>query len=460
MALDPRNVVTVVAPNNIAVIKYWGKDLARGRNTPINSSASVTLDTNDLRATTTVGASQGFADDRLFLNGAEEAVSQSPRFQSCLREIRKIAGDRVDKATGEVLIARQDWPRYRVHIVSENNFPTAAGLASSAAGYAALVFALAELFCAKEAYEGQLSTIARQGSGSACRSLYGGFVAWRKGSKPDASDSMAVQLSPASHWNLRAVVLVVNAGRKDTASTLGMNNSVATSPLLAFRAREVVDGRLAAITAAYRAKDFATFGKITMQDSNQFHATCLDTYPPIFYLNDTSRQIIRLVDALNAFHGVVVAAYTYDAGPNAVIYVEPQHEAQLVALMYRYFPAPGGNAARYCNKPEALRAAVAQTELPAELVAAADATGRRPAAGDCKMMYLTGVGEGPKVLAAEASLMDPHTGLPRKAGAAGPGPGLGLEGRLAWDRTTVLIGALSTAVAAGAALLLSLRPRK
>jgi diphosphomevalonate decarboxylase len=99
-----------------------------------------------------------------------------------------------------------------------------------------------------------------------------------------------------------------------------METSRLTSPLLQYRAASVVQGRLDAIETAYLAKDFETFGKITMQDSNQFHATCLDTYPPIFYLNDISRIIIRIVHVINEYYGSIKAAYTFDAGPNAVIY--------------------------------------------------------------------------------------------------------------------------------------------
>lgn len=99
-----------------------------------------------------------------------------------------------------------------------------------------------------------------------------------------------------------------------------METSKATSPLLGFRAENVVEPRLAAMEAAYLARDFETFGVLTMKDSNQFHATCLDTYPPIFYMNDTSKAIIRLVHIINAHYGRIVGAYTFDAGPNAVIY--------------------------------------------------------------------------------------------------------------------------------------------
>jgi diphosphomevalonate decarboxylase len=99
-----------------------------------------------------------------------------------------------------------------------------------------------------------------------------------------------------------------------------METSRLTSLLLAHRASEIVDKRLQEIEQAYLNKDFETFGRITMQDSNQFHAVCMDTYPPIFYMNDVSKAIIKLVHAYNAWAGEIRAAYTFDAGPNAVIY--------------------------------------------------------------------------------------------------------------------------------------------
>eukprot|EP01043_Picozoa_sp_COSAG02_P068649 COSAG02_NODE_11473_length_1717_cov_15.145374_1_plen_123_part_10 len=123
-----------------------------------------------------------------------------------------MAGDRV--VDGQTVVKKEEWCDYRVHVVSVNTFPTAAGLASSAAGYACLVYSLAQLYCVTESYVGELSTIARQGSGSACRSLYGGFVRWQKGEEPDASDSMAVQVASESHWpELRALVLVASAAK-------------------------------------------------------------------------------------------------------------------------------------------------------------------------------------------------------------------------------------------------------
>ena len=148
---------------------------------------------NDLHTITTIAASKDFSKDRFWLNGKE--VEINGRALACLREIRALAQDRYDPKTNELIVAKADWPLYKVHISSINTFPTGAGLASSAAGLACLVATLAKLYSVKEQYAGQLSAIARQGSGSASRSMYGGFVKWQKGEREDAMDSIAIQVA-------------------------------------------------------------------------------------------------------------------------------------------------------------------------------------------------------------------------------------------------------------------------
>lgn len=210
------------------------------------------------------------------------------------------------------------------------------------------------------------------------------------------------------------MVLVVSEKEKDTSSTSGMETSRLTSPLLQHRAAEVVDGRLREIEAAYLARDFATFGRITMQDSNQFHAVCLDTYPPIFYLNDVSKSIIKLVHAYNAFHGEVRAAYTFDAGPNAVIYTLDQHVDDLLAMVNAFYPAPVADAVhKYCNVPERLAAAPQVSE---ELLARYQATGRLPKARDVQYVFVTKAGAGPQRVTDVECLLDAATGLPVEPG--------------------------------------------
>ncbi|XP_061029091.1 diphosphomevalonate decarboxylase isoform X2 [Eubalaena glacialis] len=291
----PVEVVTCTAPVNIAVIKYWGK---RDEELilPINSSLSVTLHQDQLKTTTTAAISRDFTEDRIWLNGREEDVGQ-PRLQACLREIRRLARKQRSDSHEDPLPLSLS---YKVHVASVNNFPTAAGLASSAAGYACLAYALARVY----GVESDLSEVARRGSGSACRSLYGGFVEWQMGQRADGKDSIARQVAPEAHWpELRVLILVVSAERKPTGSTAGMQTSVETSALLRFRAEALVPARMAEMTRCVRERDFQAFGQLTMKDSNQFHATCLDTFPPISYLSDTSRRVIRLVHCFNAHHG-------------------------------------------------------------------------------------------------------------------------------------------------------------
>ncbi|ORX56241.1 diphosphomevalonate decarboxylase [Hesseltinella vesiculosa] len=324
--------VTCTAPVNIAVIKYWGK-----RDTelilPTNDSLSVTLSQDILHSKTSISAQAEFDQDRLWLNGKEEDITKNKRMHNCFRETRALR-----RAMEEQDGSLPKLSTFGVHVCSENNFPTAAGLASSASGLAALVFALAQLYKLPIDMS-DLSRIARQGSGSACRSLFGGFVAWETGKEDDGSDSRAVQIAPDTHWpELEALVCVVSDKKKGTSSTSGMQQTIESSPLMQERLR-VVPGRMAAMTQAILDRDFPAFAELTMQDSNQFHSVCLDTYPPIFYLNDTSRGIIQLIHAYNKLHGGYKAAYTFDAGPNAVIYAPKENMKEIIQLIHHYFPA-------------------------------------------------------------------------------------------------------------------------
>ena len=299
---------------------------------------------------------------------------------------------------------------FPVHICSRNNFPTAAGLASSASGFAALVSSLAALY-ELPASPSELSLIARQGSGSACRSLFGGFVAWEQGTSPDGLDSFAVEVAPREHWpDIHALICVVSDDKKDTSSTSGMQRTVATSPLLQHRIAHVVPARMAAISEAIRARDFDAFARITMQDSNQFHAVALDTDPPIFYMNDVSRAIIALVTEYNrvavAQGGKLKAAYTYDAGPNAVIYAPKENIKEIVELIVRYFPQAepfkdsfglfGVAGVGEGKVVDGFNAAVA----------------KKHAVGAVKGLIHTRVGDGPRKLGQEEALLGTE-GLPK-----------------------------------------------
>ncbi|KAL2041187.1 hypothetical protein N7G274_006131 [Stereocaulon virgatum] len=317
MASDQRIYrASTTAPVNIAVIKYWGKR-DPNLNLPTNDSLSITLSQSDLRTHTTASCSSTYRastpSDSLLLNGKTEPLT-TPRSIVCLRSLRALRS-KLESENPEL----PKLSTYPLRIASSNNFPTAAGLASSAAGFAALIRAIADLYELPQDPR-TLSVIARQGSGSACRSLFGGYVAWDAGVREDGLDSCARVVASRSPWpEMRALILVASAAQKDVSSTAGMQTTVKTSGL--FRQRlEDVPRRMKEMERAILMRDFETFAEITRRESNSFHATCLDTDPPIFYLNETSKMAIRAVEAMNKEAGMAVATYTFDAGPNCVIY--------------------------------------------------------------------------------------------------------------------------------------------
>lgn len=347
----------------------------------------MTLSQDDLRTLTSVATSDTFAEDKLWLNGQLENIN-TPRTKACLADLRRLR--RELEAADASLPRIADW---HLHIVSENNFPTAAGLASSAAGFAALVVAIAKLYKLPQDMS-EISKIARQGSGSACRSLFGGYVAWEMGEHEDGSDSKAVEIAPLDHWpTIKAAILVVSDDKKDTPSTSGMQTTVATSDLFQWRIKEVVPQRYEEMKQAILAKDFARFGDLTMKDSNSFHAVCLDSVPPIFYLNDTSKKIIKLIHQLNELEGEIIAAYTFDAGPNAVVYYEDKNEAKVLGALHKYFhQVPGW------DKVDASKLAATSVEASADIYKGVS------------RVILTQAGPGPQDT--EASLVT-EAGLPK-----------------------------------------------
>ena len=317
--------------------RYWGKrDVAL--NLPTNSSLSVTLSQKSLRTLTTASCSESFSGlDTLILNGEDEDIQASKRTQACLKNLRQLREEVESKDSSAPKLSKMT-----LRLVSANNFPTAAGLASSAAGFAALVRAIANLYELPQSPT-ELSLIARQGSGSACRSMMGGYVAWRAGSREDGNDSIAEEVAPASQWpEMRALILVVSAEKKGIPSTAGMQTTVQTSTLAPARFESVVPRRMGEIEDAIQARDFTKFAQITMQDSNSFHAICLDSWPPIQYLNDVSRAAMSAVETANKKAGQLICAYTFDAGPNAVIYYLEKDASKVAGVFKNVLPRVPG----------------------------------------------------------------------------------------------------------------------
>ena len=388
-------MITCTAPVNIAVVKYWGK---RDEQLilPINDSVSVSLSSAQMHAKTSVMAGEGLSKDRLWLNGEEQELSGEGRLGGCLRAVREAKEREVREGVAASGGPPTSWP---VHICSENNFPTAAGLASSAAGYACLVAALGKLYRLEST---DLSLLARRGSGSAARSVLGGFVRWRMGEREDGGDSRAECVEPAEHWpDMRVIICVASDERKKTPSSVGMRDSMRTSQLLKFRAEQCVPKRTEEMVRAIKDRDYQAFAELTMKDSNQFHAVCQDTYPPCVYLNPTSHAVTSLVHQLNSHHGELVAAYTFDAGPNACIFLLEKYVGVVCSLLETFFSPPFLPTSHFL-RGEGVK--MPSQGLPTLSVPRIE--------GGLKYLIVTRPGQGPELLESAEHLMDKN-GMPK-----------------------------------------------
>ena len=301
MAPAARRKATYEAPPNIALVKYWG-DRDRARALPCNSSISVTLDR--LRSRTSVEFDPALADDTVELNGAAAVGGPRDAVVQFLDRVREMAGT-TDRA----------------RVRSRNNFPTASGLASSASGFAALAGAATSAL-GLELSDRELSRLARFGSGSAARSVFGGFVEWRAGTRADGSDCDARELFGPHHWPaLRDLVVIVKAAPvKAVRSADAMQATVATSPTYARRLAEL-PRRIRAIRAAIGARDARRLFPLIMEECDSFREVCETTRPSLDYLTTTSRALLGEVRSINREAGRSVAGYTHDAGAHLHVFV-------------------------------------------------------------------------------------------------------------------------------------------
>jgi diphosphomevalonate decarboxylase len=301
---------TATAPSNIALVKYWGKRDER-LILPTNSSFSLSQGPL-LSTTTTVSAASPGCSTSLSINGQDFPVSA--RIRAVLAAFSSIVGHSV-----------------HVDIVSSNTFPTAAGLASSASGLAALVLALDRLLGTRLSPE-RLSRIARLGSGSACRSVFPGAVLWRAGSSDETSG--AEQLFPASHWpQLRLVTVVLSADRKAVGSSAGMQLSLRCGALSGRAAR--ADARIVRITDAFRRRDVHMLAKVTIEETLDLQSVWAMTEPPLAYLTEASYAVMRLLDRLNGSIDPdrFSLGYTFDAGPSPVVVCEARTLPRLLETL-------------------------------------------------------------------------------------------------------------------------------
>lgn len=297
------------AQPNIALVKYWGKrDPAL--NLPERGSLSITLDTLWTRTQVSFDASLGV--DHMLLDGRDYPEGLA-RTSACLDLLRGLAGSHLP-----------------ARVETHNNFPTAAGLASSASGFAALVVAgSAALGLRLEARE--LSILARRASGSAARSIFGGFVEMQAGVDADGSDAHAVPVLGAAAWPLCVVVAVTSSQAKTVHSGPGMQLTRRTSPYHAAWLATVDDDLAAARTAIER-RDFAALAAVGERSCLAMHADMLASRPALIYWVGATLECIRVVRELREREGVE-AFFTVDAGPQVKVVCTPAATSRVAAAL-------------------------------------------------------------------------------------------------------------------------------
>ena len=286
---------TATAHSNIALVKYWGKRDA-ALNLPAAGSLSFTLAA--LTTTTSVRLIDG-PTDRVEL---DRAPVDGARVSPFLDLVRSRAGSDV-----------------RAEVVTANDFPTAAGLASSASGFAALALAAARAY-GLELSEAQLSVLARRGSGSAARSISGGFCEMRAGIRPDGADAFAEQLAGPDHWDLRCVVLLTAEGAKAVGSTDGMHHTARSSPYYQAWV-DSVPPDLDAARAAVLARDFERLAVVAERSCLRMHASAIASDPGVLYWNARTVELVHRVRAARAAGHA--AFFTIDAGPHVKVFCTP-----------------------------------------------------------------------------------------------------------------------------------------
>ncbi len=321
-----------IAPPNIAFIKYWGNrdEVLR---LPVNGSLSMNLD--GLWARTRVTFVPGLAADTLTLNAQPQRGASLERVRAFLDLVRQMSG-----------------LRWAAAVQSENNFPAGAGIASSAAAFAALALA-ATAAAGLEMDRAALSRLARRGSGSAARSVPDGFVEWEVGQ--DDRTSYAFSIAPPEHWELLDCVTVISRAHKPVGSSAG-HRLAASSPLQAARVDDAPQ-RIARCRQAILERDFAALAEVVEQDSNLMHAVMMTSSPPLFYWLPAT---LRVMEAVRRWRreGLPVC-YTIDAGPNVHVLCLPeaQEEAQrrLAALegVQQVIVARPGHGARLLEEENA-----------------------------------------------------------------------------------------------------------
>ncbi len=305
----PIGRATSVSCSNIAFIKYWGN---RDPALRIPNNDSLSMNLAAATTTTTVEFDAGLAGDVVLIDGRAAEGERRARVVQHLDRVRAMAG----------LAAR-------ARVTSENNFPMATGIASSASGFAALSLAAAAA-AGLRLCERELSCLARLGSGSACRSVPPGFAYWHAGHSHKTS--YAESIAGPDFWDLHDLIAVVSATPKQVGSTDG-HGLAPTSPFYAPRLARLPE-RLQVVTEALRACDFARFAEAVEAEAVELHVVAMTSRPPVLYWLPGTLRIMHAVHAWRA-EGLSLC-FTMDAGPNVHLICRagdaPEVERRLRAL--------------------------------------------------------------------------------------------------------------------------------
>lgn len=304
MTIDPsKRIGRAEACANIALAKYWGKS-DRGDNLTAVPSLSLSLDA--LRTRTEVVFDDRLDRDVVTMGGEELTSRPLERVSVHLDRIRERAGLKL-----------------RARVMSENNFPTAAGLASSASGFAALATAAAQA-AGLELSRAELSSLARKSSASAGRSLFEGFAIL------DAETDQSHALAPRTHWDVAMVVAVITSGPKPIGSTGGMEHTKRTCPY--YPAWEsVARGVFEQVKQGVERRDFTQVADAMEHSTRLMHATMISSLPPVLYLKGPTVELMHEIHRRRA-QGEPVA-YTMDAGPNVKVLTTQAHVPAVVAFL-------------------------------------------------------------------------------------------------------------------------------
>lgn len=301
-----RQQATAIAHSNIAFVKYWGNRDAQLR-LPYNDSLSMNL--SAASTSTTVSFSDDLSTDRLTIDGEKHIGPALDRVSRQLDLIRLRAGIRL-----------------RAAVQSRNSFPMGTGIASSASGFAALTMAAAQA-AGLRLTEAELSALARRGSGSAARSIPGGYVLWHAGSGD--RDSFAETVFPAEHWDLRDLVAIVSRRHKGLGSSDG-HAAAEGSPLFAGRLAAMPE-TLSQLRGALASRDFPRFGAALEAEALSLHAIALTGRPAALYWTPGTVALLMQAQAWRA-EGLPVW-FTLDAGPNVHLICEGKDAATLEAAL-------------------------------------------------------------------------------------------------------------------------------